>query len=158
MLQMPSGTSVSFPGQRGPRFLFVSPERAETDGYLEYLLRKNRESVTMVAYREVAMIRSNNKELDKYSLVRKPEHVKRVWKDVESSLPKYWDGHRRILRSPDSSGVLAPNLGILVCSRVLLGWVGAGSKPGGQPGTWKLALNRRHEPFGADRGVEGRLE
>lgn len=37
------------------------------------------------------MIRSINKELDEYSLVRKPEHVKRVWKEVESSLPRYWD-------------------------------------------------------------------
>lgn len=45
-----------FPWSAGAGFLFVSPERAETDGYLEYLVRKNRESVTMVAIDEAHCI------------------------------------------------------------------------------------------------------
>jgi ATP-dependent DNA helicase RecQ len=40
----------------GPSFLFVSPERAETDGYLEYLLRKHRDRVTLVAVDEAHCI------------------------------------------------------------------------------------------------------
>jgi hypothetical protein len=38
------GALRSFPWADGPGFLFVSPERAETDGYLEHLLRKHRPS------------------------------------------------------------------------------------------------------------------
>jgi ATP-dependent DNA helicase RecQ len=45
-----------FPWSGGTGFLFVSPERAETDGYLEYLLRKNREHVTLVAIDEAHCI------------------------------------------------------------------------------------------------------
>lgn len=45
-----------FPWAAGAGFLFVSPERAETDGYLEYLLRMNREHVTLVAIDEAHCI------------------------------------------------------------------------------------------------------
>ena len=33
----------------GPAFLFISPERLETDGYLEFLLRRYRSAITLVA-------------------------------------------------------------------------------------------------------------
>jgi len=46
----------SFPWTKGPAFLFVSPERAETDGYLEHLLRKNRDAITLVAVDEAHCI------------------------------------------------------------------------------------------------------
>src|SRR4030067_2239635 len=45
-----------FSGQEGPSFLFVSPERIETDGYLEHLLRKHRSAVTLVAIDEAHCI------------------------------------------------------------------------------------------------------
>ena len=40
----------------GPSFLFVSPERIETDGYLEHLLRKHRRFVNLVAVDEAHCI------------------------------------------------------------------------------------------------------
>ena len=45
-----------FPWTKGPAFLFVSPERAETDGYLEHLLRKRRHAVSLVAVDEAHCI------------------------------------------------------------------------------------------------------
>jgi ATP-dependent DNA helicase RecQ len=42
----------NFDWDRGPSFLFVSPERAETDGYLEFLLRKHRSRVALLAVDE----------------------------------------------------------------------------------------------------------
>lgn len=45
-----------FPWSSGAGFLFVSPERAETDGYLEYLVRKHREQVALVAVDEAHCI------------------------------------------------------------------------------------------------------
>jgi ATP-dependent DNA helicase RecQ len=45
-----------FEWERGPGFLFISPERAETDGYLEHLLRKHRNTVTLVAVDEAHCI------------------------------------------------------------------------------------------------------
>jgi ATP-dependent DNA helicase RecQ len=48
----------SFPFGGGAGFVFTSPERAETDGYLEYLLRKNREHVRLVAIDEAHCIHS----------------------------------------------------------------------------------------------------
>lgn len=42
----------SFPWADGPGFLFVSPERAETDGYLEYLVRQHKQHVALVAIDE----------------------------------------------------------------------------------------------------------
>jgi ATP-dependent DNA helicase RecQ len=40
----------------GPGFILTSPERAETDGFLEYLLRENRSRVTVVAIDEAHCI------------------------------------------------------------------------------------------------------
>ena len=45
-----------FPWKNGPGFLFISPERAETDGYLEHLLRKHRSAITLVAVDEAHCI------------------------------------------------------------------------------------------------------
>ena len=39
-----------------PSFLFVSPERLETDGYLEYLIKKHRQAVSIVAVDEAHCI------------------------------------------------------------------------------------------------------
>ena len=46
----------AFPWSGGPAFLFVSPERSETDGYLEHLLRRHRSAVTVVAVDEAHCI------------------------------------------------------------------------------------------------------
>jgi ATP-dependent DNA helicase RecQ len=40
----------------GPGFLFLSPERLETDGYIEYLLKKHRRAVCLVAVDEAHCI------------------------------------------------------------------------------------------------------
>ncbi len=40
----------------GPSFLFVSPERMENDGYLEYLIRKHRENIALFAVDEAHCI------------------------------------------------------------------------------------------------------
>jgi ATP-dependent DNA helicase RecQ len=40
----------------GPGFVLTSPERAETDGFLEYLLRENRSRVTLIAIDEAHCI------------------------------------------------------------------------------------------------------
>jgi ATP-dependent DNA helicase RecQ len=45
-----------FPWKRGPAFLFLSPERAETDGYLERLLRRYRDEITLIAIDEAHCI------------------------------------------------------------------------------------------------------
>lgn len=45
-----------FPWSAGAGFLFVSPERAETDGYLEYLLRQHRDQIALVAVDEAHCI------------------------------------------------------------------------------------------------------
>lgn len=42
----------SFPWAHGPGFVFVSPERAETDGYLEFLVRKHKQHIALVAIDE----------------------------------------------------------------------------------------------------------
>lgn len=41
-----------FPWAEGAGFIFVSPERAETDGYLEYLVRQYKEQIALVAIDE----------------------------------------------------------------------------------------------------------
>ena len=46
----------SFPWTEGPGFLFISPERAETDGYLEHLLTKHRKSIGLIAVDEAHCI------------------------------------------------------------------------------------------------------
>jgi ATP-dependent DNA helicase RecQ len=45
-----------FDWEDGPAFLFVSPERAETDGYLEHLIRKNKARIVLVAIDEAHCI------------------------------------------------------------------------------------------------------
>ncbi len=45
-----------FPWTTGPGFLFVSPERAETDGYLEHVLRRHRDNIVLVAVDEAHCI------------------------------------------------------------------------------------------------------
>lgn len=45
-----------FPWDKGPAFLFISPERAETDGYIEFLLRKHRDAITLIAVDEAHCI------------------------------------------------------------------------------------------------------
>jgi hypothetical protein len=37
------------------------------------------------------MIRSTNQEMGEYELIREPDHIARVWKEIESALPMYWD-------------------------------------------------------------------
>lgn len=46
----------NFPWGDGPGFLFVSPERAETDGYLEHIMRKHRGTIRLVAVDEAHCI------------------------------------------------------------------------------------------------------
>ena len=36
------------------------------------------------------MIRSTNRELGEYDLIKRPEHVARVWGVIEATLPTYW--------------------------------------------------------------------
>lgn len=45
-----------FDWSSGPAFLFVSPERMETDGYLEFLLKRNKQRVSLVAIDEAHCI------------------------------------------------------------------------------------------------------
>jgi ATP-dependent DNA helicase RecQ len=46
----------TFPWAGGAGFLFVSPERAETDGYLEFLIHKYRQHISLVAVDEAHCI------------------------------------------------------------------------------------------------------
>ena len=46
----------TFSWSKGPAFLFISPERLETDGFLSFLLRKNRKSISLVAIDEAHCI------------------------------------------------------------------------------------------------------
>ncbi len=46
----------AFSWSNGPAFLFISPERLETDGYLEFLLRRNRGAIALVAIDEAHCI------------------------------------------------------------------------------------------------------
>lgn len=50
-------------------------------------------------WQEEALILSTNHELGEYDLIRRPEHVARVWSAIEASLPTYWqtfvEGGRR---------------------------------------------------------------
>ena len=46
----------AFSWSNGPAFLFISPERLETDGFLEFLLRRNRSAITLVAIDEAHCI------------------------------------------------------------------------------------------------------
>ena len=46
----------NFSWTNGPGFLFTSPERAETDGFLEYLIRRYRSRIPVVAIDEAHCI------------------------------------------------------------------------------------------------------
>ena len=46
----------AFSWSNGPAFLFISPERLETDGYLEFLLRRHSSAITLVAIDEAHCI------------------------------------------------------------------------------------------------------
>ena len=46
----------AFSWSNGPAFLFISPERLETDGYLEFLLRRHRSATMLVAIDEAHCI------------------------------------------------------------------------------------------------------
>ncbi len=46
----------AFPWKDGPGFIFTSPERTETDGFLEYVLRLNRKRISLVAIDEAHCI------------------------------------------------------------------------------------------------------
>lgn len=46
----------TFPFNQGSGFIFTSPERAETDGYLEYLLRRNRQRIVLFGIDEAHCI------------------------------------------------------------------------------------------------------
>lgn len=54
--QSAQGRLRAFSWVSGPAFLFISPERLETDGYLEFLLRRHRSAVTLVAIDEAHCI------------------------------------------------------------------------------------------------------
>jgi len=46
----------AFPWLNGPAFLFISPERLETDGYIEYVLRQHRSAISLVVIDEAHCI------------------------------------------------------------------------------------------------------
>lgn len=54
--QSAQGNLRAFTWLNGPAFLFISPERLETDGYLEFLLRRHRSAITLVAIDEAHCI------------------------------------------------------------------------------------------------------
>ena len=57
------------------------------------------------------MIRSTNRDLGEYDLIRDPEHVAKVWGIVESALPKYWEAFVDAGRKPDMAAQLAAKFG-----------------------------------------------
>jgi len=48
------------------------------------------------------MILSKNREQDEYSLIRRPDHIARVWEKIEAALPRYWNSFiaRQAARRP----------------------------------------------------------
>ena len=52
------------------------------------------------------MIRSSNRELGEYDLVRQRDHIAKVWSVIEASLPQYWD------RFVESVGPAGPAAGL----------------------------------------------
>lgn len=53
------------------------------------------------------MIRSTNKELGEYDLVRELDHVAEVWDAISRALPDYWKGFVEAERGPDPVAQLA---------------------------------------------------
>ena len=56
------------------------------------------------------MIRSSNRELDEYDLIRQPDHIARVWSVIDASLPQYWDTFVESAVLPDPATRLATKL------------------------------------------------
>ncbi len=52
------------------------------------------------------MIRSTNRELDEYALIRQPKHVAKVWAAIEAALPSYWDKFVESERKSDAMSEL----------------------------------------------------
>lgn len=57
------------------------------------------------------MIRSTNRELNEYDIVRQAEHVAAVWKVVEAALPGYWDLFVKAAHEKSPAGKLAAKFG-----------------------------------------------
>jgi hypothetical protein len=57
------------------------------------------------------MIRSTNQKLGEYELIRKREHVERVWATIEEALPSYWTRFIEGARETDAASKLATALG-----------------------------------------------
>jgi hypothetical protein len=53
------------------------------------------------------LIRSTNKDLGEYDLIRVPEHVAKVWGAIEKALPEYWNKFIAAERKPESSDPVA---------------------------------------------------
>jgi hypothetical protein len=57
------------------------------------------------------LIRSSNEKLGEYDLIRRPEHVAKVWRAVESALPAYWEKFVSQHRRADARAQLAAKFG-----------------------------------------------
>lgn len=57
------------------------------------------------------MIRSTNRELGEYDLIRRPDHVAKIWSVVESALPKYWQAFLDAEHHTNPIAQLAPKFG-----------------------------------------------
>jgi hypothetical protein len=53
------------------------------------------------------MIRSTNQKLGEYDLIRRPEHVGKVWCAIEKALPEYWGKFAEAQRQADPPGTVA---------------------------------------------------
>lgn len=53
------------------------------------------------------MIRSSNRELGEYDLIRQPDHIAKVWSVIDASLPQYWDRFVESVVPPDPAAKLA---------------------------------------------------
>jgi hypothetical protein len=57
------------------------------------------------------LILSTNRELSEYELIRRPEHVAKVWSEIEKALPNYWDKFVQEQRRQDPIVQLGAKLG-----------------------------------------------
>lgn len=63
------------------------------------------------------MIRSTNQKLGEYELIRRPEHIVRVWATIEEALPHYWTKFIDDARESDAASKLAAAFGGKVRSK-----------------------------------------